>query len=47
MEEADILSFDGYEIEKLDYEETEAYQIAKMFIEDRKRILSRIIDIDN
>ncbi|WP_315169179.1 hypothetical protein [Metaclostridioides mangenotii] len=43
----DILSFDGYEIEKLDYEETEPYQITKMFIEDRKRILSRIIDIDN
>ncbi|WP_278246358.1 hypothetical protein [Metaclostridioides mangenotii] len=43
----DILSFDGYEIEKLDYEETEVYQIQRCLFEDRKRILSRIIDIDN
>jgi predicted ATPase len=42
MEDADILSFDGYEIDKLDYEETEPYQITKMFIEDRKNILRRI-----
>ena len=42
MEDADILSFDGYEIDKLDYEETEPYRITKMFIEDRKNILRRI-----
>lgn len=46
IDDADIFSFDGYEIEKLYYEETEPYQITKMFIEDRKNILSRLYEID-
>lgn len=42
MEDADIFSFDGYEIDKLDYEETESFKITKMFIEDRKSILEKL-----
>ena len=41
--DASILSFDGDDIHTCDYEETESYQITKMFIEDRKQILRRLL----
>ena len=40
---AEILSFDGDEIHTCEYEETDSYQITKMFIEDREQILGRLL----
>ena len=40
---AEILSFDGGQIHPCDYEETDSYQITKMFIEDREQILGRLL----
>lgn len=40
---AEILSFDGSYIQPCEYEETDSYQITKMFIEDRERILGRLL----
>ena len=42
MPDADILSLDGGKIHRIEYEETESYQITKMFIEDRERILNQL-----
>ena len=42
MPDAEILSFDGGRIHRCDYEETDSYQITKMFIEDRERILNQL-----
>ena len=40
---AEILSFDGGQIHPCDYEDTDSYQITKMFIEDREQILGRLL----
>lgn len=40
---AEILSFDGGEIHPCQYEETDSYQITKMFLEDRKQILGSLL----
>lgn len=44
MPDADIYSFDGGEIHKIDYEETESYQVTKMFLDDRKHMLRRLLE---
>ena len=41
---ADILSFDEGEIHTIDYEDTQSYQITKMFINDRKQILRHLLE---
>lgn len=43
MPDADIYSFDDGEIHKIDYEETESYQVTRMFLEDRKSMLRRLL----
>ena len=40
---AEISSFDDGKIHSCEYEETGSYQITKMFIEDRKQILGRLL----
>ena len=40
---AEILSFDDGKIHPCDYEETDSYQITKMFLEDREQILGRLL----
>lgn len=40
---ADICSFDGGFIHPVTYEETESYQITKMFMEDRERLLHKLL----
>ena len=40
---AEILSFDDGKIQPCDYEDTDSYQITKMFIEDREQILGRLL----
>lgn len=40
---AEILSFDGGQIHQCDYEDTDSYQITKMFLEDREQILGRLL----
>ncbi|MCR5232984.1 MAG: AAA family ATPase [Lachnospiraceae bacterium] len=40
---ADILSFDDGEVHALAYEETESYQVTKMFIENRDQMLSHLL----
>ena len=37
--DAEILSFDGDSIQKVEYEDTDSYQITKMFVEDREHLL--------
>ena len=39
---ADIIQFDGQGMHCVDYEETESYQITKMFLEHRDRLLHRL-----
>ena len=41
---ATILSFDDGEIHPISYEDTQSYQITKMFINDRKQILRHLLD---
>jgi predicted ATPase len=43
MPDADIYSFDDGEIHKVEYEETESYQVTRMFLEDRKSMLRRLL----
>ena len=40
---AEILSFDDGKIHPCDYEDTDSYQITKMFLEDREQILGRLL----
>ena len=42
--DATILSFDDGEIHPISYEDTQSYQITKMFINDRKQILRHLLD---
>ena len=42
--DADILSFDGGSITHISYEETQSYQITKMFINDRRQILRHLLE---
>lgn len=44
MPEADIYSFDDGEIHNITYEETESYQVTRMFLEDRKAMLRRLLE---
>ncbi len=37
--DAEILSFDGDSIQRVEYEDTDSYQITKMFVEDREHLL--------
>ena len=44
LTEAEILSFDNGSIHPCEYEETDSFQITSMFINDRERILHRLLD---
>ncbi|MEC1521622.1 AAA family ATPase [Neobacillus niacini] len=44
--EADIYSFDNDEISKINYEETDHYNITKYFLENRKRFLHELFKED-
>ena len=41
---AQIVSFDGGELRRVAYEETESYQITELFINNRERILHELLD---
>ena len=41
---AQILCFDGGEIRPCAYEETESYQITSLFLQDRERLLRRLLE---
>ena len=41
---AEILSFDGGRIHPIEYEETDSYRITSMFINDRERLLSKLLE---
>ena len=43
MPEAQILSFNKEGIRKCSYEETESYKITKMFVNDRERLLDKLL----
>ena len=43
MPGAEILSFDSGVIHPCEYEDTESYQVTEMFINDRKRLLDRML----
>ena len=43
---AEILSFDDGEIHPCTYEETDSYQVMEMFINNRERILKRLLEGD-
>ena len=40
---AEILSFDDGQIHPIDYEDTDSYQITKMFIESKEQLLKRVL----
>ena len=40
---AEILSFDEGQIHPIDYEDTDSYQITKMFIENKEQLLKRLL----
>jgi len=40
---AEILSFDDGRIHPIDYEDTDSYQITKMFIENKEQLLKRLL----
>ena len=40
---AEILSFDDGQIHPIDYEDTDSYQITKMFIESKEQLLKRLL----
>ena len=42
--DAEILSFDNGAIHPIDYEDTQSYQITKMFISDRRQILRHLFE---
>ena len=42
--DADILSFDGGELHKCGYEETESYQVTEMFINNREALINRLLN---
>ena len=42
--DADILSFDDGTIEPVSYEDTQSYQITKMFVNERKHILKHLFE---
>ena len=42
--EAEILSFDDGQIHPISYEDTDSYQITKMFIENKEQLLKRLLD---
>lgn len=42
--EAEILSFDEGQIHTCTYEETDSYQVTKMFIDNREQILKRLLE---
>ena len=44
MPDAEILSFDHSPIQPIAYEETDSYRITDMFLQDRKRFLSRLLE---
>ncbi len=41
---AQILSFDDGQIHPIEYEETDSYQITKMFIENKDQLLRRLLE---
>ncbi len=41
--DAEILSFDGGEVHPVTYEETDSYQITKLFLENRENFLKRLL----
>ena len=43
--EADIFSFDNGPLKKIEYEETESYQVTKMFINIREYLLKRLLNV--
>ena len=43
LPDSDILSFDGEEIHRCEYEETESYKVTEMFINNRERILELLL----
>jgi predicted ATPase len=40
---AQILRFDEYGIEEVSYEDTEAWQTISLFVNDRERLLQRLL----
>ncbi|MEE8807846.1 MAG: AAA family ATPase [Lactimicrobium sp.] len=46
MPDAEILTFDDGPIHSCAYEQTDSYQITKMFIENRKRVLDLLLEDD-
>jgi predicted ATPase len=44
---AEILSFDDGTISTIDYEETGHYQITKMFMDNRERLLNNLFGSDD
>ncbi len=43
---AEILSFDEGQIHQINYEDTDSYQITKMFIENKEQLLKRLLSTD-
>ena len=43
LPDSDILSFDGEEIHRCEYEETESYKVTEMFINSRNHILDLLL----
>ena len=41
---AEILSFDDGQIHPVEYEDTDSYQITRMFIENKEQLLKRLLD---
>lgn len=44
LPEAEILTFDNGNIKACSYEETDSYQVTEMFINNRKQLLSKLLD---
>lgn len=44
MPDADILTFDSGPVHSCAYEDTDSYQVMEVFINSRKRLLSRLLD---
>jgi predicted ATPase len=40
---AEILSFDEGRIHPIEYEDTDSYQITKLFVENREQLLNRLL----
>ncbi len=45
--DADIFSFDGKQIDKVDYEETDHYRITQYFLQNRERMLAELFKDDD